>query len=77
MYLHGGFVTRRMSVPHINFCIKCANPLIFFDFPKNFKEQMFIVTYSGLLSGIRWFETDVSRLHIFPIIKCQAVRFDP
>jgi hypothetical protein len=38
---------------------------------------MFIVTYSGLLSGIKWFETDVSRLPVFPIIKCQAVRFDP
>jgi hypothetical protein len=27
---------------------------------------------SGLLHGVRWFETDVSGLHIFPIFKSQV-----
>ena len=30
-------------------------------------------SFSGLLRGVRWFETDVSRLHIGPILKGQDV----
>jgi hypothetical protein len=31
------------------------------------------VTFSGLLRGVRWFETDVSGLPVGPIFKSQAV----